>query len=67
MSNEIQDVEGPPGDDAIRRNRPANPDDPTFAVEPKHPTSIGNPVPAQAERTTQAGASSRKRRKRFVL
>jgi len=37
MRNEIQDVQGPPGDEAIRRERPANPDDPTSAVELKRP------------------------------
>jgi len=66
MRNEIQDVQGPPGDEAIRRERPANPDDPTSAVESKRP-AVSDPAWAQPERKTQAGASSRKRRKRFVL
>ena len=67
MSNEIQDLEGPPGDEALRRDRPKNPEDPTSAVESKRPTSVSDSAPAQPKRKTQAGASARKRRKRFVL
>jgi hypothetical protein len=67
MSNEIQDVEGPPGDERLRRDRPANPGDPTSAVEPKCPSSISDPALAQAKRQTNIGALPRKRKKRFVL
>jgi hypothetical protein len=67
MSNEIQDVETPPDDEALRRDGPANPDDPRSAVEPKRPAPISDPAAGQAKRKTSAVASPRKRRKRFVL
>jgi hypothetical protein len=67
MRNEIDDLEGPPGDQTSRRNGPANPEVPASGVEPKHPVSESDAAPAQAMRKAQAGASPRKRRKRFVL
>jgi hypothetical protein len=67
MNNEIEDLEGSPGDETSRRLGPAHPEVPASAVEPKRPVSGCDPAPTQAKRKTKAGASTRKRRKRFVL
>jgi len=67
MNSEIDDLEGSPGDQASRRNGPANPEDSVSAVERKRSASAHIPAPAQPRQKTRAGASVRKRRKRFVL
>jgi hypothetical protein len=67
MKNDIDDLEGPPDDEAVRRDGPANPEDPKSAVEPKRAVSVSEPAPEQPKRKTKTGAAARKRRKRFVL
>ena len=67
MKKAIDDREGPPDDDPRRGNRPAGPEGPASAGEPKRAGCGGDPAPEQPKRKTQAGAAARKRRKRFVL
>jgi hypothetical protein len=67
MNNEIEHLEGSPGDETLTRHGPEDPEVPASAVERKRPASGNDSAPAQRKRKTQAGASTRKRRKRFVL
>ena len=67
MNGEIEDLEGPPGDEASSRNSPADPEDLAPAVERKQSASGHIPAPTQRKRKTKAGASAPKRKKRFVL
>jgi len=67
MKNEIDDLEESPGDEALRRDSPANPEDPKSAVEPKRTVSVSEPTPEQPKLKTNTAAAARKRRKRFVL
>jgi hypothetical protein len=67
MNDDIKGSEGSPGDETSRRVGPADSDAPSSAVERKRLIAASDPAPAQAKRKAQAGASTRKRRKRFVL
>ena len=67
MNGEIERLDGQPSDEALRRNDPANPENPASAVERKRPASGNNPATARRTRKAKAGAPTPKRKKPFVL
>jgi hypothetical protein len=67
MKNEIEDLEGPQGDETSRRKEPANPEESAGAVERQSSVLATDPAQPQRNQRPEAGVPARKRRKRFVL
>jgi len=67
MKNEIDDLEEPPGDETSRRKSPANPKESAGAVERQSSVTATDLAQPQRNQKPEAGGSTRKCRKRFVL
>jgi len=67
MNKEIDDLGRAPGEASRAKDPSATPESAALKVQRQRPAFGSEPAPAQPKQKTQAGASARKRRKRFVL